>query len=133
MAGSPLGGTPAIPLSAHQAATEAAILQALPHDLVHVLCGALLQHLSGPATYERHCLQAAHDALDAGACDTAAALGYLRAGLARAIRPDGITPRPETVLLQAAFWLLQHEAQGAELIGNVATTSASRSHTGGAA
>ncbi|MFM2059400.1 MAG: hypothetical protein RLY71_3785 [Pseudomonadota bacterium] len=98
---------------------------------MHVLCGALLQHLSGPDSYPRQCLKAAHAALTGSDGQAAAALPYLRAGLSHAIRPDLIEPAPETVLLQAAFWLLQHEAQGAELIA--AAASASRSHTGGAA
>jgi hypothetical protein len=122
MAGSPLGATPTHPTPGHQAATEAAILQAMPHDLAQVLTGALLRHLQGPATYERWCLKAAHDALaDAG--NTTAALGYVRAGLAQAIRPDHITPSPETILLQAVLWLLATEAQAFELVASAASAS----------
>ncbi|MEX8518265.1 MAG: hypothetical protein AB3X44_07100 [Leptothrix sp. (in: b-proteobacteria)] len=132
MAGSPLGATPTHPTPEHQAATEAAILQAMPHDLAQVLTGALLRHLSGPATYERWCLTAAHDALSAGACNTTAALGYVRAGLAQAIRPDHITPGPETILLQAVLWLLATEAQAFELVASAASASRAHGHTGDA-
>jgi hypothetical protein len=103
----------------HQAATEAAILQAAPADLVRILAGpAVLRELRAPWSYERACLLEASAALVGERPDLDAALGHLSAGLAQAIRPDGrIATRPETVLLQTAFWLLTGQKDAADLIG----------------
>ena len=100
---------------AHQAAIEAAVLEALPRDLAQVLTGALVHHLEGPATFERWCLVAAHAELSGGTCNPPAALGYIRAGLAQAIQPGHIEQRPETILLQAVLWLLNVDMQCSEL------------------
>jgi hypothetical protein len=122
-------GTLAGTFPAHQAATEAAVLEALPRDLAQVLTGALVQHLEGPATFERWCLVAAHAELCGGRRNTAAALGYLRAGLAQAIQPGHVEPRPETILLQVAFWLLSVDVQCGALLAACAAAAAGCSMT----
>ena len=124
MAGSPLGATPTHTTPDHQAAIEAAILDAMPRDLAQVLTGALLQHLVGPDTYPRQCLKAAHAVLIGTDGDAAAALPYLRAGLAHAIQPEQVARSPETILLQAAFWLLATEAQAIDLVASLSAAGA---------
>lgn len=102
-------------LNTHSMQIEAAILEALPLALVRMLCGPLLKHLEGDFNYERWCLTAARDDLNEDGSDIPRALGYIRAGLAQAIQPGHVEPGPETILLQAAFWLLSMQAQGDEL------------------
>ncbi|MFM2057603.1 MAG: hypothetical protein RLY71_1988 [Pseudomonadota bacterium] len=124
MAGSSLGATPATASPDHQAATLAAIMDAQPRDLAELLTGAMLAHLSGADTYPRQCLKAAHAVLTGTAGNAAAALPYISAGLAHAIRPDQIERAPETVLLQAVYWLLATEAQVSDLLAALSAAGA---------
>jgi len=110
--------------------TEAEILSASPLDLARLLCGAgVLADLRTRHNDTRAQLVTARAALggpcsDAPAPDLAAARDALRAGIAQAIRPDGIEQRAETVLLQVAFWLLDMQAQVNEVADLYAAAAA---------
>lgn len=128
------GTTAGIPF-AHITGTEAQILDARPLDLVRLLCGpAVLADLSTQHNTSRAHLAAARAALgasgDGHAPDMARAAAELGRGIAHAIRPDGIERQAETALLQAAYWLLNMQAQCDELTALYASAvaTAQRKH-----
>lgn len=90
-------------------ATADAVLDASPSDLAGLLTGAMLDHLSGPPTYARWCLAAAHAELTQAGGSLNGALVHLRGGLTHALRGDQVEPLPETILLQTVYWLVSSE------------------------
>lgn len=97
-----------------------AVLDASPSDLARLLTGAMLDHLTGSPTYTRWCLAAAHAELNQPGGSLDGALTHVRSGLTHALRGDQVERLPETILLQAVFWLLSREQVFSDLMERVA-------------
>ena len=117
---------PTLPGPAPFTVVEQQIADSMPHDVVRLMTGALLLGVPTENAFLRVPLVAAHRFLSASVPDVEGALHVIRHGLLLAINDEGIVCAPETVVLQAAFWMLSGEVQAAELMSRAAASQRGR-------